>query len=111
MADDLEARREYRVALELHRALAAKLPTEHERIRAIGHRNIAKMLESQLSPIARSWVDQWAELLDGDPLQLKVAMLAPGLDAADMRQMAPFAGALTQEERIDAIQRANNVRS
>ena len=52
-------------------------------------------------------VDRWAELVDS-PVDLLISgMLADTPEGRERRQNSPFAGALTQGERLAAIERAN----
>lgn len=100
-------RRENRVTWELHRAVAEKLDRVdganivHEALVQAG-----VMKARQRSSLARSWMERWEELLQGDLNELKSAMLEVSHDSEDLRQMSPFPGALSQEERQLAIKKA-----
>ncbi|GAB2707688.1 hypothetical protein ACX801_07910 [Arthrobacter bambusae] len=100
-------RREVCVALELHKTLADLLRSDRcLKILAIGRRNIARMREAPRSPMAESWIDEWAEMIDGPVEMMIERMLRVDEHSIDLRQMSPFAGALTQAERVEAIRRA-----
>ncbi|MET3142488.1 UNVERIFIED_ORG: putative heme iron utilization protein [Arthrobacter sp. UYEF2] len=100
-------RREVRVALELHRTVADLLRSDRcEEILEVGRRNIARMRETPRATIAERWLDEWAHLLGGPIDSLIQRMLAINERGIDLRQISPFAGALTQDERLDAIRRA-----
>ena len=100
-------RREERVAWELHKAVALKLEDDREEILAAARRNLARLRTEKLSPFAQGWVDEWEGLLGGDIDTLISRMLAPDERAIDMRQIGPFMGTLTQEERLVAIRKAS----
>ncbi|WP_212746908.1 helix-turn-helix domain-containing protein [Sinomonas gamaensis] len=100
-------RREERVSWELHRAVADKLLRDPNPILAIARENIARMNEQPRSPYAQGWVDEWERLVAGPVPKLIARMLDSDERAIDLRQMGPFAGVLTQEERLAAIHRAS----
>ena len=57
---------------------------------------------------AVGWLDEWQALLDGPPEQLVDVFLGGDEHSVDLRQVSPFAGALSDEERLAAIRRAGN---
>jgi len=99
-------RRENRVTWELHYAVALKLTEDPTDIikRALTQANI--MQGRQKDAISRGWMERWEELLSGDLEVLKTVMLDTTHEAEDLRQMSPFIGALSQSERLLAINKA-----
>lgn len=102
------ARREERVSWHLHRAVAAKLRTQDgtaliERART----KIPQLRATVRGPLAQQWLDTWEQALAGPRKDLIDTMLRTDTTGIDLRQVSPFAGALTQEERIAAIRRAS----
>ncbi len=99
-------RREERVLIELHRALAAELLQRPEAALAVVPRNL-----DRIRPHARGeavhWLDRWEELAAGPVDELIDAMLADTTEGRELRQNSPFAGALTDAARVAAIQRAS----
>jgi transcriptional regulator with XRE-family HTH domain len=103
----VNVRREERVTMELHRALANKLGSDSPAVLDVVPDNLSRLRARLTSPIGQRWVDRWAELVDG-PVDLLVSrMLADTPEGRELRQNSPFAGALTQGERLAAIERAN----
>lgn len=100
-------RREDRVAWELHRAVVDHLRTEPGRVKAAAARHIARMREVRRSSLAEGWIDEWEALLSGPERPLVERMLATDERSTDMRQMGPFIGVLSQDERLIAIRKAN----
>jgi hypothetical protein len=101
-------RREERVTLELHRALAEKLKADPVGVLAVTPNNIERLRTRLTSPIGQKWVDRWVTLI-ASPVDLLIAgMLADTPEGRELRQNSPFAGALTQDERLAAIVRANH---
>lgn len=100
-------RREERVTMELHRMLASKLEIDPAAVLAVVPANLARLRDRLTSPIGQGWVDRWVELTSGPVDVLIAGMLADTPKGRELRQNSPFAGALTQEERLAAIMRAN----
>jgi hypothetical protein len=101
-------RREERVQIELHRALLSKLISDPERVRDLARRNITRSRSMVRGDQAREWLDEWQALVDGTPERLVEVFLGEDEYSIDLRQVSPFAGALTEEERLAAIQRASS---
>lgn len=99
-------RRENRVTYELHRELAEKLEQNPSFVVSKGLENISKMLRKKRDPLSKNWVLRWQTLLQGNLDEMKRFMLEISHDAEDMRQMSPFMGVLTNEERLLAIKKA-----
>ncbi|UVJ40169.1 helix-turn-helix domain-containing protein [Arthrobacter sp. CJ23] len=99
-------RREERIPYELHVQLALKLRENEESVRELGRAGIERMRRKPRNPIAEQWIDRWESLLDASVEDMERAMLAADPLASEMRQMSPFAGSLSDEERIIAIRKA-----
>ncbi len=100
-------RREERVTLELHRTLANKLASDPQAVLEVVPNNLARLRMRLTSAIGQQWVDRWTELVDSPIEVLTEGMLADTPEGRELRQNSPFAGALTQSERLAAIARAN----
>jgi hypothetical protein len=103
-----EARPENRVQLELHRALLGKLLGDLGLAREIAYVNLDRMRSSVRGAQAQGWLDEWAELIDDPGPRLIDVFLGEDEHSTDMRQVSPFAGVLTQQERLAAIERARS---
>jgi hypothetical protein len=99
------ARREERLPYELHVMLGLRLAQDPEGLRVLARANLARMRESPRAPIARRWLDRWEEILELPDEDLEVAMLADDEQGRDLRQISPFAGALTAEDRLTAMKK------
>lgn len=99
-------RRDERVSYELHVELAHLLRREPERIKAIAQANLQRMRETSRNSLAVSWLDAWEDMLDLPVDELERRMLDDSELALELRQMSPFAGALSQDERSIAIRKA-----
>jgi transcriptional regulator with XRE-family HTH domain len=90
-------------SLALHQAVAAKLLTDPDAVIAKAYVNLAGMRVNDERGHARRWLDEWDRLL-ASPLDVLVtAVLARTSDAVDLRQMTPFAGVLSVDERAAAL--------
>ncbi len=100
-------RREQRVQLALHRTLLGKLIDDHDVVRALAVRNVAKSRSVVRGDEAHSWLDEWEALLDGPPGPLVDVLLGEDEHSIDLRQVSPFAGVLSERERLAATRNAS----
>ncbi len=71
--------------------------------------NVPKLRDTVRGPLAHEWIDQWeGALRKGSVSELIELCLSPGERGIDLRQVGPFAGVLTDKERMAAIRRARN---
>lgn len=99
-------RREERVSYELHRAVAEKVIEDPQPVLSQARDNLQKMLAKTRDEYSSGWVHEWESLVGGDVVTLVERMLRPDVRGIDLRQMSPFAGVLTQDERLVAIHKA-----
>lgn len=99
-------RREERVQYELHRAVAEKVVEDPRPVLDKAMDNLRKMLNRHRDAYSAGWVHEWESLVSGDVKTLVEGMLRPDVRGIDLRQMTPFAGVLTQDERLVAIHKA-----
>lgn len=99
--------REERVSLELHRGVVAKLMVDPDAVLSVVATNVQKMRPHVRGAAPAQWLDRWESLAaKRDVPGLVQVMLDPSQEGVDMRQCTPFAGALTQQERLEAIAKA-----
>lgn len=101
-------RREDRVSLELHRSVARHLVDDPDATLAKAPANLRGRRANSQGALAGALLDEWERLTAGRHIGALVDILL-GTDqhAIDMRQLSPFAGVLSQDERVAAIRRAN----
>ena len=100
-------RREDRVALELHRAIALKLIAEPESVLSRVEVE-ATRIRPNLRGRAVDALDEWLTHARSTRLDLLITlMLGTDHKSVNLRQVSPFGGILTEDERIEAIGRAN----
>jgi hypothetical protein len=84
-------------------AVANKVRSDPERLLALGRRKLAKLRNRPDARLARPWLDEWERRLAAGPEAVIEILTDPSEHGHDMRQMAPFAGALPNEERWAVI--------
>lgn len=99
-------RREERVAYELHASVLEKMAVDPGVVHEIAMRNLAKMKSIPWADIADGWLKEWRRLLNGSLEELREFALRDTELGRDLRQCSPFAGVLTQGERLAATARA-----
>ena len=102
-AEPPKKRREVQLNLAMHRAIAKKLLDRPQETTARALTNIPKIRANVRGPRPESLVDEWETLLRGPIGPLLSAMLDESSHGIDLRQNTPFAGTLTQDERLAII--------
>lgn len=95
--------REDKRSLAYHRALVEKLRPQPEETLRKAEKNLRKM--TKLHPHARPLLRRWQEWLNLPLAELIHNCLDASMIARDMRQVTPFAGVLTQEERLAVLEK------
>lgn len=99
-------RREERISLELHRAVARRLRKDGQAVREKARSNLEQVSGNVHGPQALEWVQEWSEALDGPTGRLVEMLVRQDEHGVDLRQVSPFAGVLSDDERMAAIRRA-----
>lgn len=89
--------------LRLHELIAAKLSARPQFVVSLARRNLEVMRTADVGGHASSYLDAWARLLDGPLDTLAAVMTSTDQTARDLRQSSPFAGVLSDEERLEAL--------
>jgi excisionase family DNA binding protein len=96
-------RREVEQSLWLHRAVAGKLVADPSRGMALARRNLAHRRQAHSDGSADVWFEAWERLLD-EGVDAVMDMITARTDvAAEFRQNTPFAGLLTDRERMKVL--------
>ncbi len=99
-------RREEKISLELHRAVARRLRHDGPSVRAKARANLPRIESKVHGRQAVDWVRQWRDALDGPTHELVDLLVREDEHGIDMRQVSPFAGVLSDDERTAAIRKA-----
>jgi excisionase family DNA binding protein len=92
-----DLRREELRSLWLHRAVAGKFVLDPNAGAMLARANLERF--RALQPRARTWLDEWATLLDRGPDAVLETLTSRSRRAVDLRQNSPFAGLLTEGQR------------
>ena len=95
--------REDRRSLAYHHAVTEKLKSAPLTVLAKARQNLKSL--SRRHPDARSLLTSWRRWLDSPIDDLVRLCLDQGLFARDMRQVTPFAGLLSADERLKIIKK------
>ena len=94
--------RDQRRSLWLGHAIAGKVVVDPQGARAIGQRNVEKMLSLQRGS-GRRWLLRWDRLLKGPTDDILAVLTSNSVAARELRQHNPFAGLLDEETRKQVI--------
>jgi transcriptional regulator with XRE-family HTH domain len=94
--DDLT--REDRRSLALHRVIAARFARDPQAVSRKAVRNL-KVMRRADDGSAAPWLEEWERLLRGPVSAVIEVLVSHDQRARDLRQVTPFAGVLSDEER------------
>ena len=94
-----------RRSLYLAYAVAGKLVQDPGLV-DVARQNLERMRDRHTRGRPAQWLRQWQELLDGPLDQLLMALTSPSQRSRELRQNSPFAGVLTDAERLAALRTA-----
>ena len=94
--------REERRSLHLHRAIARQLERFPEEVLARARDTLSLMRRKH--PEAGQLFREWEVILDRPVSELVSALIDPSSHGRELRQVTPFAGVLTAEERTEVYQ-------
>lgn len=101
-SDDAGARdltREAARSLALHRVIAARLRADPDRVLRLAKRNLRVMRRANSDGSADPWFAEWERRLAGPLSGVVEVLVSHSQTAVDLRQVTPFAGVLTDDER------------
>jgi transcriptional regulator with XRE-family HTH domain len=90
--------REDRRSLALHRAIAARFAGDPRGVSRKAVRNL-KVMRRADDGSAAPWLEEWERLLKGPVSAVIEVLVSHDQRARDLRQVTPFAGVLSDEER------------
>lgn len=93
-------------SLCFHRAVAEALKRDPEQVRERAGRHLDRL--QQLHPHAAGLLEQWETWLGYPTDELIAKMLDPAPPAREMRQVSPFVGVLSPEDRVRVLRRARS---
>lgn len=95
--------REQERSLWLHRVVAGRLMVDPDGVLAKARANIRRQQEVHRGSWSEPWTTAWESVLDRPLDELAETLVSRGPVAVELRQNSPFAGVLTVEERLTAL--------
>lgn len=96
-------------ALWLHRAVAAKVAANPDRVLAKAEATARRLLEAE--PDGAPWLRQWLALIDRGPEAVMRTLVSIDPLARELRANSPFAGVLSESERTAILAAFNRAGS
>jgi hypothetical protein len=96
-------RRENLKSIALHKAVVVKLRENPEFVLQKANSNLLKTEKKVTGKSGASWIYDWKNALNGSVENLVKFMLDTSEYANSLRQVSPFAGVLSNKERMTAI--------
>lgn len=93
-------------SLLLAHAIAGRIVSDPAATLELARSNLRQMRGSAARGAALIWLNEWDRLLDGQLLALLQTLTSPAPRARELRQNNPFAGVLTDEERVSILRAA-----
>ncbi|WP_421118053.1 helix-turn-helix domain-containing protein [Aquihabitans daechungensis] len=106
--DEPPLTREDRRSLAFHRIVARRFLDDPVAVRAKARNNLTTMRRENSDGSADRYFDRWGALLRGSEADLVGVLLRTDDEARSLRQVTPFAGVLTPEERARVYPRRNS---
>jgi len=91
-------------ALWLHRLVAAKLVLDPDGVLARARANLGRLMRVHPRGMAAHWLAQWERILDSGLDAVLETLTSAAPRAAELRQNSPFAGVVTEEERLRVLE-------
>ncbi|MDZ7676926.1 MAG: hypothetical protein U5K29_00035 [Acidimicrobiales bacterium] len=92
------------MSLALGRLTAAEVLRDPEAALDRARRRLQHQLEDPVTPRAsRRWLTEWKMVIERPLVDIVAVLLDPSQRGCEMRQHTPFAGLLSDQERLDVI--------
>lgn len=103
VASSRGATKDQRRSLWLGYALAGQVAVDPERALSVARRNLDLMRSSASPRTGRVWFEAWQAILDRGPAAVMSTLTSDTVRARELRQHAPFAGLLSDDQRGAAL--------
>lgn len=90
-------------SLWLHRAVAGHVATAPDSALQLARENALRFLARGPSSGSARWLRRWLQLIDHGPEPVMEMLTSTSGIAREMRQNSPFAGVLSEPERLDVL--------
>ncbi len=103
-----ELTRDQERSLWLHRAVAGRLALDPPAVLAQAGKNLQHLRQVHPVGMTTRWLDEWQKVLDSGDDAVFSALTSSSMHAVELRQNSPFAGVLSKQERIAALEAFRN---
>ena len=91
-------------ALPIDRVIAEHLIADPAAVLSVGRRNLARARAER--PVQeQGWITEWEHVIEQPTLAIVSLLLADDTESLHLKQTSPFAGVISQDERLQAMQR------
>ena len=90
-------------SLWLHRAVAGRLVAAPDAVLARATANLERLREVHPAGMTAIWLDRWRDLFRQGIEEVLEKLSSLDAEAMDLRQNSPFAGVLTEEDRLAVL--------
>jgi excisionase family DNA binding protein len=94
----------------LHAAVAARLVSDPARTLERAQHNLRRLRAAHPSGMSRRWLDRWQAIIDAGPDAVLDTLTSDSPVAVELRQNSPFAGVLSDSERMSILTAFREVR-
>ncbi len=96
--------------LELDRLIAEHLIVNPKAVLAVARRNLSRARVER--PVhEQGWISEWEHIIEQPLLTIVSLLLADDPESLHLKQTSPFAGVLSQDERLQAMKRVRASRA
>ena len=96
--------RDQRKALWLHRAVAGSLVTNPDEVLDKARANLDRLLGQHRNTMTEVWLRRWQDTIDEGAEAVLEVLTSLDRDAVEMRQNSPFAGVLSEPQRLQVLE-------
>jgi len=87
----------------LNAAVAGRVVSDPAGTLAHARRNLQRLRTTHPTGMSVRWLDRWGSILETGPEAVLDALTSPTPEAIELRQNSPFAGVLSDAERMDIL--------
>ncbi|MBB5825071.1 excisionase family DNA binding protein [Micromonospora carbonacea subsp. aurantiaca] len=94
-------------SLWLHQAVAGSLVVDPDEVLGKAGANLDRLLRQHRGTMAEVWLRRWQEKIDEGVGSVLRALTSEDPEAVELRQNSPFAGVLSQPQRLKVLEAFN----
>ncbi|WP_434741130.1 helix-turn-helix domain-containing protein [Micromonospora sp. SH-82] len=91
-------------SLWLHQAVAGSLVTDPDEVLGKARENLDRLLQQHRGTMAGVWLRRWQDKINEGVGSVLKALTSEDSEAVELRQNSPFAGVLSQPQRLKVLE-------